>query len=94
MAPAPEPPPETPKEPPSPLSVRKRLPFESPDLRKHPGFQGAAFIYLAASAIMGGIAAYMALGVGHPAMSVPVIAPGIGALYFFIRFAMMMRPKI
>ncbi|MET0181356.1 MAG: hypothetical protein ABW199_00570 [Caulobacterales bacterium] len=83
------------KPPESPLNVRKRLPFEAAaGVQQSAGFKGAAFIYLAAAAIMFGVAGYMALGVGHPFISVPVIAPGLGGLYFVIRFAMMMRPWI
>jgi CHASE2 domain-containing sensor protein len=76
------------------LSKRKPLPWEERDAAKHPGFKAAAFIYLAAALIMVGVAGYMLISVGHPVMSVPVIAPAIGAVYFTVRFAMMLRPKI
>jgi len=76
------------------LAKRKALPWEERDATKHPGFKAAAFIYLAAAAIMLGVGGYMLLSVGHPLMSVPVIAPAFGAFYFIVRFAMMMRPKI
>ncbi len=86
---SPTPPPES-----ETLPKRKALPWEEKDATKHPGFKAAAFIYLAAALIMIGVSAYMLLSVGHPLMSVPVIAPAFGAFYFIVRFAMMLRPKI
>lgn len=78
----------------SPLEVRARMPFEASDAAKHPGFRAAAFVYAGAAAIMAGVGAYMALVLGHPMLSVPVIAPAVGAIYFFVRFVMMLRPKL
>lgn len=78
----------------SPLQVRTRLPFEQKPGAPHPGFRAASFIYLAACLIMAGIALFMAYGRAFPLTSVPVIAPSIAAFYFFVRFMMMVRPKI
>lgn len=78
----------------SPLKVRTRLPFEQKPGAPHPGIRAAAFVYLAACLIMAGVAVYMAYGRSFPMVSVPVIAPSLAAFYFFIRFMMMVRPKV
>ena len=78
-----------------PLKVKTRLPFEQQSsLASHPGVRAAAVLYGILALILVGVAGYMAFSVGHPMVSVPVIAPALGALYFFIRLAMMLRPKI
>ncbi len=82
------------EKPPPPLGGRTRLPFETKELRAHPGFRAAAALYAFAAIIMGGVAAYMAFAVGHPWMSIPVMGPALGALYFVVRFAMVMRPRM
>jgi hypothetical protein len=35
----------------------------------------------------------MAFGEHRPLASVPVVAPGLGGIYFFVRLLMIMRPK-
>ena len=85
---------ETPTEPPSPLEVKKRLPFEHKEAVRGPGFYAAAAIYVAAALMMGAACLYFAFVQHRPLASVPVIAPGLGAIYFLIRAAMMLRPKI
>ncbi|MBL8550671.1 MAG: hypothetical protein JNJ73_11865 [Hyphomonadaceae bacterium] len=50
--------------------------------------KGAIGVYLAAGLACFGIAGYMAFGEQRPLMSVAVIAPAVGGLWFFIRVFM------
>jgi hypothetical protein len=73
--------------------AKRRLPFETHGESRHPGIKAAAVLYLVATVACFGLAGYMAFGEHRPLMSVPVVAPGFGGIYFFVRLLMIMRPK-
>ena len=58
------------------------------------GAGAAAALYGAAALAMAAISLYMALVQGRALTDVAVFAPAIGALWFVVRVAMTLRPKV
>ncbi|MGE0829291.1 MAG: hypothetical protein AB7O04_08070 [Hyphomonadaceae bacterium] len=78
------------------LYAKRRLPFETTSATpggRHPGLMAGAVIYAIAAIAAFVLAGYMALVARHPLVSVPVIAPIAGGIWFIIRTIMVLRPN-
>jgi hypothetical protein len=76
------------------IYAKRRLPFDTTGAARHPGVTAAAILYAVATIGCFGLAGYMAFVAQRELVSVPVLAPLGGGLYFIVRLLMVLRPRL